>query len=53
MGLSFGPTIYFTALNRTVLRDIIVLVGMNGAGKTSLLQAIAVAIGSVLSSTFE
>ncbi len=39
------PTFDFTDPETGLARDLIVLIGMNGAGKTSLLQAIAATLG--------
>lgn len=39
------PVFDFTAPETGLARDLIVLIGMNGAGKTSLLQAIAATLG--------
>lgn len=40
-----SPTFDFTDSETGLARDLIVLIGMNGAGKTSLLQAIAATLG--------
>jgi predicted ATP-dependent endonuclease of OLD family len=40
-----SPTFDFTDPETGLARDLIVLIGMNGAGKTSLLQAIAATLG--------
>ncbi|HEY9708137.1 MAG TPA: ATP-binding protein, partial [Oculatellaceae cyanobacterium] len=39
------PVFDFTDPETGLARDLIVLIGMNGAGKTSLLQAIAATLG--------
>ena len=41
-----SPVFDFTDAETGLARDIIVLIGMNGAGKTSLLQAIAATLGT-------
>ncbi len=42
----YSPVFDFTDPETGLARDIIVLIGMNGAGKTSLLQAIAATLGT-------
>ncbi len=42
----FSPEFDFTDPETGLARDMIILVGMNGAGKTSLLQAIAATLGT-------